>query len=148
MKKEKKLKIIVASAVLILIIVSATIFFSIKLIKKEIQSERYYVSEDVEFCKQIKFLCKSGYEPFSDGNGCGCKLKEDQTNSGGTENKIFCTEGSRSAQVCIELYMPVCGWFSSEIKCAKSPCAQTFSNSCFACSNNNVEYYTSGECPK
>ena len=146
--KKKKLKLFVASAILILIVVSAAVFVSIKLIKKEIQSERYYVSEDVEFCKQIKFLCKSGYEPFSDGNGCGCKLTPEQDNSGDDENKIFCNEGSRGADVCIELYMPVCGWFSSEIKCVKYPCAQTFSNSCFACSNSDVEYYTPGECLK
>ncbi|MBI4117061.1 hypothetical protein HY449_04940 [Candidatus Pacearchaeota archaeon] len=147
MKREKRLKVIVISVILILILFLAAIFFSVKLLKKEAKSERYYVSDDVEFCKQIKFLCKPEYEPFSDDKGCGCRLI--QNNSGDTsEKKTFCTEESRGADVCVELYMPVCGWFSSEIKCAKYPCAQTFSNSCFACSNNNVEYYTPGECPK
>lgn len=145
MKKSRKLKIAV-SIILVLIFLLAAIFFSIKLLKKEVKSERYYVSDDVEFCKQIKFLCKPEYEPFSDDKGCGCRLIRD--NSGSSENKTFCTDESRGADICIELYAPVCGWFSPEINCIKYPCAQTFSNSCFACSNGNVEYYIPGECPK
>ncbi len=147
MKKNRTFKIII-SIILVLILIFAAIFFSIKLLKKEIKSERYYISEDVGFCNQIKFLCKSGYEPFSDDKGCGCRLISEENDSGNPENKTFCADESRGADVCIELYAPVCGWFGSEIKCIKYPCAQTFSNSCFACSNGNVEYYTQGECPK
>ena len=125
-----------------------SVFFILNSGKNDSSSERYYVSNDVEFCKQIKFLCKSGYESFSDDNGCGCRLNENQDNSRDSENKIFCIDKSRNADVCMELYMPVCGWFNQEIKCVKAPCAQTFSNSCFACLNSNVEYYTLGECQK
>jgi len=51
--------------------------------------------------------------------------------------KEFCPPGSRDADICIEIYSPVCGY----------PIKQSFSNSCFACLNNNVDYYISGECP-
>ena len=54
----------------------------------------------------------------------------------------------KSAEVCPEYYSATCGWFNQSIKCLKYPCAQTFSNPCFACADEKVEYYTSGECPK
>jgi len=50
--------------------------------------------------------------------------------------KEFCPSGSRDADVCIEIYNPVCGF----------PIKQSFSNSCFACLNRNVDYYIPGEC--
>jgi hypothetical protein len=60
----------------------------------------------------------------------------------------YCSAESRNAQVCYELYKPVCGWFdSSKIQCIKYPCAATYSNECFACQNSNVAYWTDGECP-
>jgi len=48
---------------------------------------------------------------------------------------------------CTDLYQPVCGWFNPGVKCFAYPCAQTFSNSCYSCSNENVLYWTEGECP-
>ncbi|MEK6945362.1 MAG: hypothetical protein AABW63_01060 [Nanoarchaeota archaeon] len=64
------------------------------------------------------------------------------------ESKIYCNTQSRDVDVCTEIYSPVCGWFdSSKIQCIKYPCAQTFSNSCFVCMDEKVEYYTEGECP-
>lgn len=60
----------------------------------------------------------------------------------------YCTTESRNAQVCNDIYQPVCGWFSQNIKCIKYPCANTYSNSCNACQNKDVEYYIDGECPK
>jgi hypothetical protein len=62
--------------------------------------------------------------------------------------KIYCTPDQKSAQVCPEYYSATCGWFNQSIKCFKYPCAQTFDNPCFACSNPSVDYYTSGECPE
>ncbi|MCS7109488.1 MAG: hypothetical protein NZ903_01695 [Candidatus Micrarchaeota archaeon] len=61
--------------------------------------------------------------------------------------KNYCTEESRKAEVCIAVYDPVCGWFNSSIKCVRYPCAETYSNSCFACMDEKVEYWTKGECP-
>lgn len=64
-----------------------------------------------------------------------------------TESHL-CTPESRKAEVCTAQYEPVCGWFSEKIKCVKYPCAITTSNACEACKNENVESWTSGECPK
>lgn len=70
-------------------------------------------------------------------------------NQGGVPaDKTLCDEESRQAAFCIELYEPVCGWNNEDIKCIKYPCAQDYSNPCFACKDKNVEYYTIGECPK
>ncbi|MFH1365401.1 MAG: hypothetical protein ABIH28_02365 [archaeon] len=60
--------------------------------------------------------------------------------------KKVCTAEDRG-KACTEQYNPVCGWFNSNIKCIMFPCAQTFGNSCSACSNKDVEYYTEGSCP-
>jgi hypothetical protein len=64
------------------------------------------------------------------------------------QGKNYCSPESRQAEVCAQFYQPVCGWFNSSIQCIKYPCAATYSNSCFACANPQVEYWTDGECPK
>lgn len=61
---------------------------------------------------------------------------------------VECTDEQREVTGCTREYMPVCGWFEDYIKCIKYPCAATYSNSCSACQNPNVAYYTGGECPK
>ena len=64
------------------------------------------------------------------------------------EENNYCSPESRNAEACIEIYQPVCGWFNPEkVQCIKYPCAQTFSNSCFSCMNEDVLYWTEGECP-
>lgn len=60
--------------------------------------------------------------------------------------ETYCS--SPRPEVCTKEYKPVCGWFSQEVQCIRYPCASTFSNSCFACMDSNVAYYTDGECPK
>ena len=50
----------------------------------------------------------------------------------------YCQENQRDANVCIQVYDPVCG-FKQEGK-------ETFSNGCVACSNNQVNFYVPGEC--
>ena len=52
------------------------------------------------------------------------------------KERVNCTDESRNVDACIEIYQPVCG----------RPINQTFSNSCFACIDENVAYYTGGEC--
>ena len=65
------------------------------------------------------------------------------------KEKAFCSENSREMNVCVKIYAPVCGWFDSDkVRCIKYPCAMTYSNSCHACIDEKVEYYTQGECPK
>jgi len=59
----------------------------------------------------------------------------------------YCLEKSRNADACIAVYEPVCGNMDGEkIQCIRAPCANTYSNSCLACSDENVLYYASGEC--
>jgi hypothetical protein len=63
--------------------------------------------------------------------------------------KRFCGPESRNADACIALYDPVCGWSDpGEINCIAFPCASTYSNSCVACSDDTVLYWTEGECPE
>lgn len=64
-----------------------------------------------------------------------------------TKTKFITCKENQNADSCIEIYKPVCGYV--QVDCIKEPCdlqTQTFSNSCFACSNNRVKYYTGGEC--
>ena len=104
---------------------------------------RNYHSGDVEECSRTQILCIDGMKFFSDETGCGCELKEFE------EDRFFCSNENRNVDFCIEIYQPVCGWSDPDkIKCIKFPCANTYSNSCFACTNENVSYYTEGVCPE
>ena len=47
----------------------------------------------------------------------------------------FCTQ-ENTGDLCTTLYDPVCGY----------PLGETFSNSCFACRNQEVVYWVLGEC--
>lgn len=60
-----------------------------------------------------------------------------------------CTEKDREAKNCDNLtdYLPVCGWFNSDIRCYSYPCAARFSSICAACQINSVEKVTIGRCP-
>ena len=71
-------------------------------------------------------------------------------NSDSGLKKNYCSQnGVKAGQgFCPTVYIPVCGWFGKNIQCLKYPCAQTYSNQCFACVDDKVEYWTEGECPK
>ena len=112
---------------------------------------------DTEICKQVEFQCIPNRKPFSDECGCGCELIDDlgktndnAVNDGELETiETYCTPNQRKANFCAEVYEPVCGWNDgAKIQCIKYPCAQDYSNSCFACKEENVLYWTSGKCPK
>lgn len=100
-----------------------------------------YVGKSADECERIRFMCEPNSEYFADECGCGCMAKNNLTGH-------FCTEEEKNAEACIEIYKPVCGWFDPKIQCIKYPCAQTFSNSCFACSDEKVISWTEGKCPK
>lgn len=63
------------------------------------------------------------------------------------DDPILCSDESRLAEACIEIYAPVCGL--TKVECVTEPCEpvpETYSNSCFACQNERVVSYTEGEC--
>lgn len=106
---------------------------------------RIYTSDDQDKCALIRFMCVEGMRPFFDDTGCGCEpgLLEPPQDEGPTD----CYLEQRDVDECIEIYAPVCGWFDESIQCLTYPCASTYSNSCFACQNEDVSYWTNGECP-
>jgi hypothetical protein len=54
----------------------------------------------------------------------------------------------RNVEGCPDVLRPVCGWNDPErIQCIKYPCAQDYFNSCEACVDENVLYWTEGTCP-
>ena len=134
------------------------------------QGSKNYISNDLELCTRIQFLCVDGKKRFDDEVGCGCqdaeliactkdaKLCPDGSVVSRDANNnceffscfsevIFCDEESRGVEFCIEIYQPVCA--RVQIECITTPCdpiGQTFSNNCFACMNNNVLDYVNGEC--
>lgn len=143
MKKQYLIPLIIV-IVLIVILIGYLIYYQINQNLNPINGNCDYNSSAKSYIKRdpncvIDFLCIQGSEAFKDACGCGCK-KIDNT-------KNYCTPEQKKAQVCPEYYSATCGWFNSSIKCLKYPCAQTFSNPCFACADAKVEYYTIGECP-
>lgn len=90
-------------------------------------------------CTQEAKLCPDGSAVGR--TGPNCEFAECPS------GEKYCTSESRNAQVCPEIYGPVCGWFNSNVNCIKYPCAAEYENSCRACADNKVEYYTSGACP-
>ena len=109
---------------------------------QQTRQDKLYILKSQAECATIKYVCKIGFVPFQDEVGCGCEKAQD------TEERTLCDPGSRNAQFCTADYNPVCGWFNDNLKCIKYPCAQTYSNSCEACKNTEVSYYTKGECPE
>ena len=108
------------------------------------QEDKNYIGKSQEECSRIKFVCEPSMEYFSDECGCGCRIKDNK----GELSEHYCTPEQKKAEICIQIYQPVCGWFdSNQIQCTRYPCSQTFSNSCFACSDEKVLYWTEGECP-
>jgi hypothetical protein len=62
-------------------------------------------------------------------------------------NEIVCTKEQKEADVCIEIYAPVCA--QVQVECVTTPCdsvPQTFPNGCFACASDRVISYTEGMC--
>jgi len=85
--------------------------------------------------KEVK-VCNCGEGKCFSGMGCA-NIKQ----------ITFCTQEQRNADVCYQIYDPVCA--KVNIQCIKAPCDpiyQTFSNACEACKNSLVESYTKDEC--
>ena len=72
-------------------------------------------------------------------------FKKDYLNES-NENRNYCSDESRKGLFCAQVYQPVCGWFNSQIKCIRYPCAEIYSNSCVACHDGKVDYWIEREC--
>ncbi|MBU0627184.1 hypothetical protein KKG31_03020 [Patescibacteria group bacterium] len=72
----------------------------------------------------------------------------DQTFTEKIAGELFeCSEESRKAEVCAEIYQPVCA--TVQVQCLTTPCDAllvTYPNACDACRNLLVTQYTEGEC--
>jgi|ETNmetMinimDraft_2_1059921.scaffolds.fasta_scaffold02863_2 hypothetical protein len=65
------------------------------------------------------------------------------------EGKVYCTPEQRGVSGCNRRLDPVCGWSDpAKIQCVRWPCATTYGNSCEACRDEMVLYYTEDECPE
>jgi len=146
-RKSTRLIIILVIVLAILIVLNFVLLYNFRATNDPVDNEfRKYVAYSEEKCALVNFLCVPDREPFFDETGCGCQLKQDDDKP--SDEMHFCSDESRNADACIEIYQPVCGWNDPEkIKCIRFPCASTYSNSCFACMNPDVLYWTEGECP-
>lgn len=78
-------------------------------------------------------------------SGPNCEFAECE--SGVSRGTLFCSEESREAEVCAEIYAPVCA--DLKVECITAPCEPVptdYVNSCFACAEERVQSYISGEC--
>lgn len=107
------------------------------------QDGRGYVSRDPAQCAAIKLKCDSYSKPFSNDCGCGCERVKNRPLASYTA----CNSRQKSANLCIQIYQPVCGWNRRPSECYSSGCRQSYANSCFACVDERVVGYTSGACP-
>ena len=103
-------------------------------------------------CTEEAKLCPDGSYVGRGPPNCDFQKCPENTNPGNENTsereKHYCSPGDKNNKVCIELYDPACGWFDpTHIQCIRYPCARTFSNSCFACADKDVIYWTGGECP-
>ena len=93
-------------------------------------------------CTQEAKVCDDGTVVVREGDNCEFAPCPDVET-----NRVYCEESQRQADACIEIYQPVCGYSDPEkIQCVRAPCASTYPNSCFACMDENVEYWVDGVC--
>lgn len=145
MKNQNRTTFVTAGIIAVVLVVLGVVLIFYPAVVTDNSSlpvEKNYVSESLEECQLIKFMCVEGMKPFFDDKGCGCMTDEDYVPA--DMERFNCTVRS---EICTQEYAPVCGWFNSSIQCIKYPCAVTAGNSCGACANPSVEYYTIGECP-
>ncbi len=84
------------------------------------------------------------------GGNAGLRTGDSGENAPSGQPAHYCSDESREVETCEDLDEPVCGWFDlSRVECpADDPCVRSvFPNSCDACQNDNIEYWTEGDCP-
>lgn len=115
------------------------ILFNLETVKlsmlDKVVKEKFWV-----LCLLVIALLASGCVQQPTGNGNG---------GNGNGEERFCSPESRNADACALIFEPVCGWFDgTKIQCIKYPCAGNYSNSCLACMDKRVLYWTEGDCPE
>lgn len=94
-------------------------------------------------CTQETKICPDG--SISERIGPNCEFRACPAEGKLVTNACIADNRGKS---CPEDYTPVCGWFNQSIQCIKYPCATTYSNSCEACNDLKIDYWTEGPCPK
>ncbi len=107
-----------------------------RLVEKEAEGGRKYISRYPEECSRLKFFCAMGYQPFSDETGCGCEP---------IEKEDACEELSKFArQNAEQIVLEECRNYYSKSCTNDSDCGS------FPCENNEclIKPCTSdSECP-
>lgn len=104
------------------------------------------VQDELVACTMDAKICPDGSAVGRTGPDCEFSACQD-FESGGPEEVFICSAEEKEAEICTAIYSPVCG--AVEVQCVTTPCypvQKTFSSSCNACANGNVEEYTTGEC--
>jgi len=142
----------------LIIILIIMLIFAIRLMTQEddwICVDGEWIKHGVPSSQKPAGYCVDGkVDNFKECVGAGNPVMESYPRQCRHENQTFtelienfCLEED-IGEVCITLYEPVCGIV--EVQCITTPCPpvpETFSNSCFACQNENVLYWIPGECP-
>lgn len=130
-----------------IILIIIILILAIRLIAQEddwICVDGDWVQHGIPHSKKPSGYCVDGtVDNFKECVGAGNPVMESYPRKCTHENQTFteiienfCTTENIS-DVCTTLYDPVCGY----------PIEETFSNSCFACQNQEVIYWIKGECP-
>lgn len=76
------------------------------------------------------------------------KFKSGAPDVGQIYPKYYCTPQSREADCSSEVQNEVCGWYDPvETICGSDLCVKGYVNQCNSCLNEEVVYWTQGECP-
>ncbi|MBS3109792.1 hypothetical protein J4227_04660 [Candidatus Woesearchaeota archaeon] len=110
------------------------------------QPEQVVCTEDARECPDGSFVIR---DPNNNCEFYPCPeiTTVDVPTPTGEKLKAIECDATDRPEACTLEYVPVCGWFNENIICAKYPCAMEYGNKCMACADENVGYYTEGECP-
>lgn len=112
------------------------------------QTGTRYVQQDPNSCRSVLFQCNGRNErAFTNECGCGCTTEPMTGVTTTNQTAVQTPCETPRPEACTKEYNPACGWFNASIQCIKYPCAQTYGNSCTACSDEKVANWTPGECP-
>lgn len=78
------------------------------------------------------------------------RVEDGQIADNNTDNPEWIACPEERAEICTQIYQPVCATIDTGIRCVTAPCpsetTQTFGNACSACADPRAFGYSSGEC--